>query len=89
MSCRVIGRTVEAELLKHLCVAAERLGCTMLRGTYIPSAKNAMVKDIYGKYGFTLVDEHDGVTTWLYDLGVQGPIENEFIETVETWEALR
>ncbi len=89
MSCRVIGRTVEAELLKHLCKAAERLGCTTLRGTYIPTTKNAMVKDIYGKYGFALVDERDGTTTWVYDLQAQGPIENEFIETVDTWEALR
>jgi len=89
MSCRVIGRTVEAELLKHLCAAAERLDCKILTGTYIPTAKNAMVKNVYDKYGFALVAECDGTTTWTYDLQKQGPIKKEFIETVDTWEALR
>ncbi|MDP8957903.1 MAG: HAD-IIIC family phosphatase [Actinomycetota bacterium] len=84
MSCRVIGRTVEAEMLAHLCRRAEELGCSRLRGTYIPTAKNAMVADIYGQFGFDQVEGADGVTTWEYDLAGKGPIRNEFIRP---WES--
>ena len=83
MSCRVIGRTVEAEMLQYVCRRAEQLGCTKIRGTYIPTAKNPMVKDIFAKFGFSLLDEDNGVTTWIYDLQTQGPIKNEFIELIE------
>jgi FkbH-like protein len=83
MSCRVIGRTVETAMLDHLCRLAEPLGCASVRGTYIPTAKNAMVADVYAKYGFELVSRHEGSTTWQYDLRLKGKITNEFIRTVE------
>ena len=41
MSCRVIGRTVEHAMVGSLCRRARELGCSPLRGTYVPSAKNA------------------------------------------------
>jgi FkbH-like protein len=79
MSCRVIGRTVEAEMLAHLCGVARRLGCTVLRGTYVPTARNGMVSGIYERFGFRRVGEEDGEMAWEYDIGVQGPIANGFI----------
>lgn len=83
MSCRVIGRTVEAELLSKICARAVQMGCTKVRGTYIPTAKNAMVKEIYGKFGFKKVMDDNGTTVWEYDLQAQGPITNGFIENVD------
>jgi FkbH-like protein len=80
MSCRVIGRTVEAEMLARLCGLAKQMGCTKLRGTYIPTSKNQMVEDLYPRFGFTLVDNVNGTTTWEYDICRQGPIQNSFIE---------
>ena len=82
MSCRVIGRTVETAMLAQVCRAAESLGCTSIRGTYIPTTKNAMVADIYAKFGFELVDRSEGCTTWQYDLTNKGNLTNEFIRTV-------
>lgn len=84
MSCRVIGRTVEAEMLAYLCRRAAELDCTALVGTYVPTAKNMMVRDIYPRFGFDLVDETDGTTTWRYDLREKGMIRNQFIATVES-----
>jgi FkbH-like protein len=81
MSCRVIGRTVEAELLSHVSEAAMRMGCTSIRGTYIPTAKNDMVKEIFGQFGFMKTNTApDGTTTWEYDLTKNGAIVNGFIE---------
>jgi FkbH-like protein len=83
MSCRVIGRTVEQELLARLCESALAKGCTRLRGVYVPTAKNAMVKTVYERFGFELVETRDdGTSVWSYDLRVKGPITNAFIERV-------
>lgn len=84
MSCRVIGRTVEAELLSHVSEAALRMGCTAIRGTYVPTAKNGMVKDVFAQFGFSNTSAApDGTTAWLYDLRARGPIVNGFIERVQ------
>lgn len=85
MSCRVLGRTVEATMLQSLFEGAEELGCTSVRGTYIPTAKNAMAKDVFAKFGFKLVEDSGGSCVWEYDLTVQQPIKNEFIEVVQSW----
>jgi FkbH-like protein len=80
MSCRVIGRTVEAEMLSQVSRRALDLGCRWLQGTYVPTAKNGMVKGVFARFGFDQVAEADGTTTWRYDLAARGPIENGFIE---------
>ena len=83
MSCRVIGRTVETTMLEHLCRRATQLGCTSLRGTYIPTEKNAMAADAYAKCGFERVSHHEGHEIWTYDLLDKGMIVNQFVKTVE------
>jgi FkbH-like protein len=86
MSCRVLGRTVEATMLQYLFERAAEFGCTAVQGTYIPTAKNAMAKDVFAKFGFTLVEDGGGSSVWKYDLVGNPPIKNEFIEVVQSWE---
>jgi FkbH-like protein len=82
MSCRVIGRTVEREMLMRLCEAAADRGVSRLRGTYVPTAKNGLVRDLYERLGFDAVARHDdGSTVWEYDIDRQGTIRSEFIES--------
>ncbi len=52
MSCRVLGRGAETTFLAQIAAAAKSLGCSLLRGTYIETPKNAMVKDFYSRFGF-------------------------------------
>jgi FkbH-like protein len=81
MSCRVIGRTAEAQMLAHVSAEAERIGCHTIHGTYVPTAKNPIVSDLYERFGFTQIgSDDDGTTRWEYDLRSRGPIANEFIE---------
>jgi FkbH-like protein len=80
MSCRVIGRTVENEMLARLCSAALERGATRLNGTFIPTAKNVVVKDVFERLGFTLLSSDSGTTTWEYDIDQKGPITSEFIQ---------
>jgi FkbH-like protein len=86
MSCRVIGRTVEATMLAYLCQRAQQLGCTSIRGIYIPTAKNAIAKEVFAKFSFDLLDESEGRLTWVYDLRTKDLVMNEFIKTVKPWE---
>lgn len=69
MSCRVLGREMEAATLNILCAHASAMGCTRLLGIYRPSAKNEMVREHYGRLGFTLFESmDDGVTHWVLPL---------------------
>lgn len=52
MSCRVLGRGAEETFIAQLAAAAASLGCASLRGKYIPTAKNDMVKDLYARFKF-------------------------------------
>jgi FkbH-like protein len=80
MSCRVIGRSLEETTLQELCRAAEARGCSELRGSYVPSAKNDLVRDLYPRLGFEPVGESDGTTDWVYDLARKPAVTNPFIE---------
>jgi predicted enzyme involved in methoxymalonyl-ACP biosynthesis len=52
MSCRVLGRGAEQTFIAKLAEAAQALGCDELRGKYIPTPKNALVKDLYQCFNF-------------------------------------
>jgi FkbH-like protein len=59
MSCRVLGRGAEDTFITKLAEAARTLGCDELRGKYIPTAKNAMVKDLYHRFQFKRLGQSD------------------------------
>jgi FkbH-like protein len=59
MSCRVLGRQVEPTTLNLVAAVAASLGARRLVGRYIPTKKNAMVRDHYERLGFTVVERHD------------------------------
>ncbi|HEV2363414.1 MAG TPA: HAD-IIIC family phosphatase [Caulobacteraceae bacterium] len=76
MSCRVLGRRVEEAILNHLADAAREAGALALVGRYLPTAKNAMVADHYGKLGFTLLETRaDGASVWRLELEHYAPAE--------------
>ncbi|MGA2248214.1 MAG: HAD-IIIC family phosphatase [Verrucomicrobiota bacterium] len=57
MSCRVLKRQVEEEVLNELVRLAQARRCRSLLGVYLPTAKNEMVRDFYPRMGFTLISE--------------------------------
>ncbi|MFV3126361.1 HAD-IIIC family phosphatase [Niveispirillum sp. KHB5.9] len=69
MSCRVLGRRVEEAMLAEVAGAARKAGIAHLLGLYLPTAKNGMVRDHYGKLGFALIAEgDDGCRRYRLDL---------------------
>ncbi len=71
MSCRVIGRTLEGAILGALDEQARSRGCSTISGTYVPTAKNALVADLYPRLGFASVGEPEptGITRWSIRVG--------------------
>ncbi len=82
MSCRVIGRTLERAVLAHVVEVATRRGCTQLVGTYVPSDRNALVRDLYPELGFSPVSADRGTTRWQLLVSAATP-SNDFIDLVE------
>jgi FkbH-like protein len=65
MSCRVLGRRVEDVILAEVAEAARKAGAKRLIGYYIPSPKNAMVRDHFARIGFSPAgSSQDGGTAW-------------------------
>ena len=73
MSCRVLGRGVEAATLEVVARAAREIGAVALIGEYIASAKNSMVREHYTKLGFTKLAEEDGTTRYRLELDAWAP----------------
>src|SRR5262249_35959395 len=60
MSCRVIGRTVEQFTFRAILDRASRLGYLRIIGEYLPTPKNAPVRELYDSLGFRPMAEVPG-----------------------------
>ena len=65
MSCRVLGRMVEHAVLDEIVRNASVQGIRKLIGTYLPTPRNKLVEEHYGRLGFDLLERaDDGATRW-------------------------
>jgi FkbH-like protein len=70
MSCRVLGRQVEEASMNLVAAEARRLGAESIVGEFLPTKKNSMVSDHYGKLGFECIERReDGASCWRLTLG--------------------
>ena len=58
MSCRVLKRGMEEFIVNKIVETAQKNGFRHIRGEYIPTPKNAMVKDLYENLGFQRIAEN-------------------------------
>jgi predicted enzyme involved in methoxymalonyl-ACP biosynthesis len=70
LSCRVFSRGIEQACLAALLDHAGATGATAVYGRYRPSAKNAVVRDLYPRYGFSELGPDDGGATTLFRHGL-------------------
>jgi FkbH-like protein len=75
MSCRVLARGVEQYLMNLVVEQARGLHLEQVRGEYIPTAKNGMVRDFFAQFGFTTISDDNGRTGWLLDVNSYQPAE--------------
>lgn len=80
MSCRVLKRGMEEYIINKAVQTAADNGYGLLKAEYIPTPKNAMVKDMYDRMGFTRIsegqyelktDEYVKLKTYITDGGAQ------------------
>jgi len=57
MSCRTLGRQMENYMFDRLVEAAAERRITRLIGVYRPTAKNALVRELYARMGFRHLSE--------------------------------
>jgi FkbH-like protein len=75
MSCRVLKRQVEEEVLNEILRRARAAGCERVVGEYLPTAKNGMVRDHYTRMGFAKIgDAPDGSAKFELDAANYQPI---------------
>jgi FkbH-like protein len=83
MSCRVLGRQVEPTTLNLIAQEAKTLGARRLIGEYLPTKKNAMVREHYARLGFTTTETSpDGGNVNMLDLSGYTPTPT-FIHVTE------
>ena len=70
MSCRVLKRGVELLMMQRLLQKALTNGIQKVLGTYIPTEKNQIVKELYLEMGFELTsgDSEESSQSWQFDM---------------------
>jgi FkbH-like protein len=73
MSCRVFGRQLEHEAMNIAVEAARERGARAIEATYVPTAKNSVVRDLFGNLGFRRLEESAGMSRWRLEVGEYRP----------------
>ncbi|MCP4138109.1 MAG: HAD-IIIC family phosphatase [bacterium] len=83
MSCRVMGRFVEDQLIHFIHNRLKEEGFTKFRTHFYPTKKNKPVKDLFERLGYTVIEE-DGDGNKTYEMDLTGTItcEHEYGEMV-------
>ena len=69
LSCRILGKGIEMAFIKRILMELRNQGITEVKAKYLPTAKNAQVKDFYDHCGFPLVAEDiNGKRNYILDL---------------------
>jgi FkbH-like protein len=72
MSCRVIGRAIETAFLGTLLRQLAERGIRTVRAAYIPTKKNALVRNFYKTAGFSALAQEGETEHWLWEMGSAG-----------------
>ena len=83
MSCRVMGRNAENEIMARIRGMLETKGMTEIKAEYIRTAKNAPVRDLFEKLGFTLTGQSDDRKQYISELNALPELTGVFTEVTE------
>jgi len=76
MSCRVLGRFIEDQILDHLVKNLRADGVSRLRVQFIPTRKNAPARSFIERLhgGLLVSDDEPGAQTWEFDISKASPV---------------
>lgn len=76
MSCRVLQRGVEHFVMNRIVAFAQERGFRQIKGAYLRTPKNAMVKEFFSQFGFMKTAENDrGDSSWLLEVERYAPLD--------------
>ncbi len=82
LSCRILGKGIEVVFVKKILSILANEGIANMKATYIPTAKNAQVKDFYERCGFICVQEkEDGIKEYSLNL-TEASLDNKEIYSI-------
>ena len=84
MSCRVVGRAIESAFLATLLGHLNERGVRSVRGAFIPTKKNALVRDFYRNAGFSPLAPDGETEYWLWQMGSNKMPDADLIQV--KWE---
>lgn len=64
LSCRILGRGIENEFLKIILNTLFKKGIRTIFAVFIPTLKNKQTENFYNEFGFTVIEEKDGIKTY-------------------------
>jgi FkbH-like protein len=76
MSCRVLGRFIEDQILDQLVKELRADGLSKLRVQFIPTGKNTPARAFIGRLqgGWLVSDDESGAQTWEFDITRASPV---------------
>jgi len=86
MSCRVLKRQVEEITLNEMARLAVLHGCHVIKGFYLPTAKNLMVADLYPKMGFDTLSEIETEKIFQLEINSYQPQKTHITITKKSYE---
>lgn len=84
MSCRVLQRDMELAMLDALIAACRQRNISEIRGYYVPTNRNGLVRGHYESLGFRAIGSTGGhQSTWKLDLSAEHAARNKRIAIKE------
>ncbi len=80
MSCRVFKRDLELAVFDELVSQCRERGIAEITASFVPTAKNAVVAELYPSLGFEKMSEEGGATRWRYIVPETYENKNEVME---------
>jgi len=87
MSCRVLGRNVEAAFLRYLLEQLQAEGVNTVEAAYFATAKNGQVSSFYESAGFTVVRCYEKTKEYALNLSSQAlPLAVDYVSVTRGGE---
>lgn len=85
MSCRVMGRNAENEILARVKNLLQSKGVKSVHAAYIKTAKNAPVESLFEKLGFSITGQEEGHKEYSASIDELPTTTGVFKNVVEVW----
>ena len=85
MSCRVMGRNAENEILGRVKNLFQSKGVKSVHAAYIKTAKNAPVESLFEKLGFSITGQEEGHKEYSASIDELPTTTGVFKDVVEVW----